>query len=159
MKVAIASDHAGYKLKEYVKKYLYSKGYDVIDYGTVSEEPVDYPDFIKLAALAVARKEVERAVVICGSGIGASIVANKIPGVRAALCLDEYSAEFSRKHNDANVLALGGRRLTEEEAERILNIWFSTQFEGGRHQKRIEKIKEIEKEICDSMYSVKSKEE
>ncbi|MCX7820885.1 MAG: ribose 5-phosphate isomerase B [Brevinematales bacterium] len=146
MKVSLASDHAGYKMKEEVKSYLEKKGYEVKDYGTFSEESMDYPDTIKLAARAVSKREVDRGVVLCASGIGASIVANKIKGVRAALCLDEYSAEYSRRHNNANVLVLGAKRNTKEEILRIIDIWFSTEFEGGRHERRVEKIAEVEKE-------------
>lgn len=146
MKVSLASDHAGYSMKEEVKSYLEKKGYEVKDYGTFSEESMDYPDTIKLAARAVSRKEVDRGVVLCASGIGASIVANKIKGIRAALCLDEYSAEYSRRHNDANVLVLGAKRNTKEEIFKIIDIWFSTDFEGGRHERRVNKIAEVEKE-------------
>lgn len=146
MKVSLASDHAGYLMKEEVKSCLEKKGYEVKDYGTFSEESMDYPDTIKLAARAVGRKEVDRGVVLCASGIGASIVANKIKGVRAALCLDEYSAEYSRRHNDANVLVLGAKRNTKEELFKIIDIWFSTDFEGGRHERRVNKIAEVEKE-------------
>ncbi len=146
MKISLASDHAGFQMKEEVKKYLSSNGYEVIDYGTFSEESMDYPDTVKLAARAVSRKEVDRGVVLCSSGIGASIVANKVKGIRAALCLDEYSAEYSRRHNDANVIALGAKRNTKEEIIRILDKWFSTEFDGGRHKKRVEKIADVEKE-------------
>jgi len=146
MKVSLASDHAGFRMKEEVKKYLSEKGYEIIDYGTFSEESMDYPDTIKLAARAVSKNEVDRGVVLCSSGIGASIVANKVKGIRAALCLDEYSAEYSRRHNDANILVLGANRNTNEEIFKIIDIWFSTNFEGGRHQKRVEKIAEVEKE-------------
>ncbi|MGC8765950.1 MAG: ribose 5-phosphate isomerase B [Brevinematia bacterium] len=146
MKVAIASDHAGYKMKEFVKKILLEKGFEVKDFGTFSEESMDYPDTIKVASRAVSRGEAERGVVVCSSGIGASIVANKIRGIRAALCLDEYLAEYSRRHNDANVLVLAGKRTTEEMASKIIDIWFSTDFDGGRHQRRVDKIKEVEEE-------------
>lgn len=148
MKIAMASDHAAYHLKEHLKTYLTKSGHEVIDFGTHSEESMDYPDTIKLAARAVAKNEAERGIVLCGSGIGASIVANKIHGIRAALCLDEYSAEYSRRHNDANVMVLGGRRTPPEEAEKLVDIWLSTAFEGGRHIRRIEKIHAIEKEEC-----------
>ncbi|MFN4215844.1 MAG: ribose 5-phosphate isomerase B [Brevinematales bacterium] len=148
MKIAIASDHAAYSLKEHLKNYLTNTGHEIIDFGTHSEESMDYPDTIKLAARAVAKHEVDRGIVLCGSGIGASIVANKIRGIRAALCLDEYSAEYSRRHNDANVMVLGGRRTTPEEAEKLVDIWLSTAFEGGRHIRRIEKIHIIEQEEC-----------
>lgn len=146
MKIALASDHAAFALKEQVSDYLKSKGHEIKDYGTDSEASMDYPDTIKEAARAVSRHEAERGVVLCGSGIGASIVANKIRGIRAALCMDEYSAEFSRRHNDANVLVLAGRRRTMDDVSRYLDIWFSTPYEGGRHQNRLDKISQLEKE-------------
>jgi len=145
MKVAIASDHAGYKMKEVIKEFLNQKGFEIEDFGSFSEESVDYPDTIKLASKAVSKGEADRGVVLCSSGIGASIVANKIKGIRAALCLDEYSAEYSRRHNDANVLALAAQRTPEKLMLKILEIWLSTDFDGGRHQRRIEKITEIER--------------
>jgi ribose 5-phosphate isomerase B len=148
MKIAMASDHAAYTLKEHLKAFLTKEGHEIIDFGTHSEESMDYPDTISQAARAVARKEAERGIVLCGSGIGASIVANKIHGIRAALCLDSYSAEYSRRHNDANVMVLGGRRTPPEEAENLVQIWLTTAFEGGRHIRRIEKIHLIEKEEC-----------
>lgn len=148
MKIAIASDHAAVELKQKVKAYLKGKGFEITDYGTNSTESMDYPDTIKLAARAVAKGDAERGVVMCGSGLGASYVANKIHGIRAALCMDEYSAEFSRRHNDANVIVLAGRRRTMDDVARYLDIWFSTDYEGGRHDSRISKIAEIEKEEC-----------
>lgn len=148
MKIAIASDHAAVELKQKVKAYLKGKGFEITDYGTNSTESMDYPDTIKLAARAVAKGDAERGVVMCGSGLGASYVANKIHGIRAALCMDEYSAEFSRRHNDANVIVLAGRRRTMDDVARYLDIWFSTDYEGGRHDSRINKIAEIEKEEC-----------
>lgn len=146
MKVAIASDHAAFGMKESVREYLKQKGHEVTDFGTMSEDSMDYPDTIRLAAKAVSEGKAERGVVFCGSGVGASIVANKFRGVRAALSLDEYTAEYSRRHNDANVIALAGRRTTIDDAKKILDIWFSTAFEGGRHQNRLDKIAKIEKE-------------
>lgn len=148
MKIAIASDHAAVELKQKVKAYLKGKGFEITDYGTNSTESMDYPDTIKLAARAVAKGDAESGVVMCGSGLGASYVANKIHGIRAALCMDEYSAEFSRRHNDANVIVLAGRRRTMDDVARYLDIWFSTDYEGGRHDSRINKIAEIEKEEC-----------
>ena len=144
MKVALASDHAAFEMKEKVKVYLMEHGYEVVDFGTGSPDSMDYPDTIAPAARAVADGECERGVVMCGSGIGASIVANKIHRIRAALVLDEYSAEFSRRHNDANIIVLAGRRRTIEEMRLYLDTWFSTPYEGGRHDKRIEKITWIE---------------
>ncbi len=148
MKVAVAADHAGFKLKEEVKLYLQKKGFEVLDFGSHSDKVVDYPDVVKLAARSVSRGECERGVVVCGAGIGASIVANKIHGIRAVLCLDEFSAEYSRRHNDTNVLALAGRKMSIEEVSRFIDIWFSTPFEGERHKRRIDKISGIEKEEC-----------
>lgn len=146
MKVAIASDHAAWKMKEEMKSFLISRGHTVTDFGTDSEASMDYPDTIKLAARAVSSGACERGVVLCGSGVGASIVANKVRGVRAVLALDEYTAEYSRRHNDSNVIALAGRRTETEQAKKLLDIWFGTEYEGGRHQKRLDKISEIERE-------------
>jgi ribose 5-phosphate isomerase B len=146
MKVAIASDHAAFDLKEQIKAYLEKKGFEILDFGADSAQSMDYPDTIKLAARSVSKGESGRAVVLCGSGVGASIVANKIKGIRAALCMDEYTAEYSRRHNNANVLVLPGRRRTMDDISRYLDIWFSTEYEGGRHQTRLDKIALIEKE-------------
>ncbi len=148
MKIAIASDHAAWILKENLRKYLQEQGREVIDFGTDSQNSMDYPDTIKLAARAVAKGLCERGVVLCGSGVGAAIVANKIHGIRAAFCPDDYTAEFSRRHNDANVLVLAGRRVEPEQAKKMLDIWLSTEYEGGRHQARLDKISEIESEEC-----------
>lgn len=148
MKVAVASDHAAFELKEQVKAYLAKKGYEIEDFGTYSTESMDYPDTIVQAARAVSRGKFERGVVLCGSGVGASIVANKVRGIRAAMCMDEYTAEFSRRHNNANVLVLAGRRTTMDDAARYLDIWFSTGYEGGRHDRRLAKIEAIEREEC-----------
>lgn len=148
MKIAIATDHAAIDLKELVKEYLAANNHEVIDFGTDSKESMDYPDTIKLAARSVSNGESDRGIVMCGSGIGASMVANKIHGVRAVLCMDEYSAEFSRRHNNANVLVLAGRRRTIEDVKRYLDIWLSTDYEGGRHDRRLNKISDLEKEEC-----------
>lgn len=148
MKIAIASDHAAWILKENLRKYLQEQGREVIDFGTDSQNSMDYPDTIKLAARAVAKGLCERGVVLCGSGVGAAIVANKIHGIRAAFCPDDYTAEFSRRHNDANVLVLAGRRVEPDQAKKMLDIWLSTEYEGGRHQARLDKISEIESEEC-----------
>ncbi len=142
MKISIASDHAGYKYKQLIKNYLEKKGFVVIDHGTFSSDSVDYPDFIKLAALDVSKHSSDLGIGVCGSGIGVSIVANKFKGVRAALVVDEQMAELSRKHNDANFLALGERLLDEKNIYKILDIWLNTKFEGGRHEKRVKKIEE-----------------
>lgn len=144
MKIGLGSDHGGFELKEKIKGYLENKGLEVVDYGTFDEESVDYPDYGKKVGQAVASKEVERGIVVCGTGIGISIAANKVKGVRCALCSEEYSARMSRKHNDANVLALGGRVLGEELAISIVDAYLEEDFEAGRHERRVKKIMEIE---------------
>ena len=144
MKIAVASDHGGYKLKEYLKKYLEEKGEEVIDLGTDSEESVDYPVYGKACGEAVVSGKADRGIVCCGTGIGISIAANKVKGVRCALCTDVHMAEMSRKHNNANVLALGGRTTSDEDARKITEAWLDTGFEGGRHQARVDMIHGIE---------------
>jgi ribose 5-phosphate isomerase B len=146
MKVAIASDHRGYHLKERVISLLKAKGHTVIDDGPASEESVDYPDFAALVAKKVSAGEVDRGILICGTGIGMAISANKFPGVRAAACADEVTAELSRRHNDLNVLCLSGDLLSSRSTERLVEIWMDTEFEGGRHERRVEKIRQLEKE-------------
>jgi ribose 5-phosphate isomerase B len=145
MKLAIGSDHAGLDLKNRVLALLKQKGVQVEDYGTNNEESVDYPDYGMQVAEAVSKRKVDRGVLLCGSGIGMSIVANKYPKVRAALCYDTETARLSRQHNDANILVMGGRLLKEAQAMEIVKIWLETEFEGGRHARRIQKIHEIEK--------------
>ncbi|TKJ40612.1 ribose 5-phosphate isomerase B [candidate division LCP-89 bacterium B3_LCP] len=140
MKISIASDHAGFTLKERLKDKLKSEGHDVFDRGCFDESSADYPDFGIIAARDVADGVTERAVLVCGSGIGMSMVANKVRGVRAALCTNAVMAEMSRLHNDANVLTLGARYTDENDALEILDIWMKTSFEGGRHQRRVDKI-------------------
>lgn len=140
MKVAIASDHAGFKLKEFLKPLLKSLKHEVADYGTGSDTPVDYPDFGKLVAEAVSKNRADRGVLVCGSGIGMCMVANKFAGVRAAVLSDEFDALMSRRHNNANVACFAARKLSEDAAEKFLKIWLSTDFEGGRHEKRVKKI-------------------
>ncbi|MBK3331778.1 ribose 5-phosphate isomerase B [Persephonella atlantica] len=146
MRVAIGSDHAGYQYKEIVKKHLEKKGFQVIDKGTYSEESVDYPIFGEAVGKAVASGEADRGIVICGTGIGISISANKIKGVRAALCTNEYMARMARKHNNANVLAFGSRVLGIDVALGIIDEFFRTEFEGGRHERRVKLISKIEDE-------------
>jgi ribose 5-phosphate isomerase B len=146
MKVVVGSDHAGFELKEQVKAVLVEKGYAVIDVGTESPASVDYPDFGIKAATLVGRGEADRGVLVCGTGIGMSVVANKVKGVRAALISDLYAAIQSRKHLDANILVLGGRVIGKDLAAEITRVWLDTPFEGGRHQKRIEKIEHYEKD-------------
>ena len=140
MKIAIASDHAGFEYKEAIREWLFSHGHEVKDFGTSSNQSVDYPDFIRPAAEAVARGEFERGIVLGGSGNGEAIVANKVRGVRCGLCWNEESARLNRQHNDGNVLSLGQRMMSRELALRIVEIWLSTPFEGGRHLARIRKI-------------------
>jgi ribose 5-phosphate isomerase B len=149
MKVAIASDHRGYHLKEKVIALLKSRGHEVIDDGPASDASVDYPDFAALVAKKVSSGEVERGILICGTGIGMAISANKFPGVRAAACTDEVTAELSRRHNDLNVLCLSGDLLSSRNTERLVDIWMKTEFEGGRHQRRVEKIRDLEKGAAD----------
>lgn len=143
MKIAIGSDHAGVNLKEIIKSSF--KNIDFTDVGTHNKDSCDYPDYIGLVAREVLSGSSEKGIAICGTGIGASIVANKFPGIRAALCTNCFMAEMSRRHNDANVLVLGARILGEDLALRIVQIWISSPYEGGRHQRRLDKIAEIEK--------------
>jgi len=145
MKISIGSDHAGFELKEIIKDHLQKKGYEVVDKGTYSKESVDYPLFGEAVGRSVSEGETDRGIVICGTGIGISISANKIKGVRAALCTNEYMARMSRKHNDANVLALGSRVLGIDLALSIVDTFLSTDFEGGRHERRVHLIQNIEK--------------
>lgn len=146
MKVAIGSDHAGYELKEQIKAILAEKSCTVTDVGADSPASVDYPDFGIKAAALVARGEVDRGILVCGTGVGMSIIANKVKGVRASLVYDLYTAIQSRKHLDANILVLGGRVTGRDLAAEITRAWLDTPFEGGRHQKRIEKIAQFEKD-------------
>ncbi|HYU40129.1 MAG TPA: ribose 5-phosphate isomerase B [Acidimicrobiia bacterium] len=145
MHIAIGSDHAGYRLKEHFKGVLKEDGHTVDDLGTHSEEPVDYPPICAAVARAVAEGKAERGIVLGGSGQGEQITANKVRGIRAALCNDLYTARVSREHNDANVLAMGGRVVGEGLADEILRLWLSTGFEGGRHERRVKQITDIER--------------
>lgn len=149
MKIAIGSDHAGFELKEIISQLLKEMGHEVIDMGTASNSSVDYPDFAETVSKAVSEGSVDRGILICGTGIGMSIVANKFKNVRAALCNDIFTAKMSRLHNDANVLAIGGRIVGKDLAKEIVNIWINTPFEGGRHLKRLEKITLIERKVTD----------
>ena len=142
MKIGIGSDHAGYRYKEEIKKLLAELGHEVRDFGTNSEISVDYPAFIRPVAEAVARGELERGVVLGGSGNGEAMAANKVRGVRCALCWNEETARLSRQHNDANVLSMGERVIPEETALAIVRVWLTTDFEGGRHAKRIAQLEE-----------------
>ncbi len=145
--IAIGSDHAGLELKEHLKELLRSLGFEPVDYGTKDDCSVDYPDFGEKVSSAVSSGEVSRGILICGTGLGMSIVANKFPGVRATLCHDEYTARMSREHNDSNILVLGGRVIEKDRAVNIVKIWLETPFEGGRHSRRLEKIKIIEQRL------------
>ncbi len=142
--IAIGSDHGGYELKEHVKKHLVENGVEVKDFGTFSEASVDYPDCAKPVCEAVINGEAERGILLCGTGIGISIAANKYKGIRAALCSDVYSAMMAKQHNNANILCLGGRVTGRELAFMIVDTWLKTEFEGGRHADRIKKIHDIE---------------
>jgi len=145
MQIGLASDHGGFELKEAVKAFLKSIGADPIDLGTFSEDSVDYPDFAAQVAEKVSTGRFERGILICGTGIGMSIAANKFRGVRAALVNDLYSSRFSREHTDANILVMGGRVVGKDVAKEIVRIWLETPFAGGRHQRRLEKIEALEK--------------
>lgn len=144
MKISVGSDHAGFEYKERVVSYLKELGYEVLDVGTHSNEATDYPLYVIPAAEAVIKGEAERGIVIGGSGNGEAISANKVKGIRCALCWNDETAEFSRLHNDANVLSLGQRMVSIEIALRIIKIWLTTPFEGGRHQRRIDEISRYE---------------
>jgi ribose 5-phosphate isomerase B len=145
MKIAIGSDHAGFDLKRKVAPLLEAAGHEVVDVGTDSEESTDYPRYASAAARLVADGGAERAVLVCGSGVGVSIVANKVDGIRAVNAHDPEEAEMSRRHNDANVLALAGRRLGEDDARPIVETFLATEFEGGRHERRVNQIGEVER--------------
>ncbi len=147
MRFAIGSDHRGYHLKEQIIAMLRAKGHEVDDEGACGSESVDYPDFAALVAKKVSQGAVERGILICGSGIGMAICANKFPGVRAAPCTDEVTAEISRRHNDLNVLCLSADMLSPRIVERMVEVWVATPFEGGRHERRVEKIHLLEQEI------------
>ena len=149
MRIALGADHAGYPLKVAVAKHLADQGHDVIDLGTDSEASVDYPAFCAAVGREVVSGDADFGIVMGGSGQGEQIAANKVHGVRAALCLDEFTARLAREHNDANVLSLGGRILAETFALRVVDVFLSTEFEGGRHVARLEKIAQIEKEECE----------
>jgi ribose 5-phosphate isomerase B len=144
MKIAVGSDHRGFEAKQQVKNIIQQLGHEYIDVGTPDNNPVDYPDPAYLAAKAVSEKQADRAILACGTGIGMSITANKIKGIRAALCHDELSAQISRHHNDANVLCVSGDLIGEVLLRKIVEVWLSTEFSGGRHKRRVRKIEAIE---------------
>lgn len=147
MRIAIGSDHRGFGVKQKLIELLKQLGQEVVDAGATSTESCDYPDIASIVGLKVSRHEVDRGILICGTGIGMSIAANKIPGVRAAPCHDDLSAEMSRRHNDLNVLCLSADMLGEKLIDRMVEIWLNTEFEGGRHARRVEKIQQLESQM------------
>ena len=146
MKIAIGNDHVAVSLKNHIKRYIEAKGHEVVDFGTYTEERCDYPVYGKAVAKAVACGECDRGVLICGTGIGISLAANKVKGIRAAVCSEPYSARLTRQHNDANIIAFGARVVGQSVAEMIVDEFLDGVYEGGRHQARIDMISEIEKE-------------
>jgi len=146
LKIALASDHAGFQLKEEIKAFLTAKDKKFHDFGTYNEDPVDYPDLAYQAAAAVHKGDFEMGILVCGTGIGVAITANKVRGIRAAPCSDSFSARCARAHNDANILTLGARVIKKETALEIVEIFLQTSFEGGRHLRRLEKIQNVENE-------------
>ena len=148
MRIAVGSDHAAFEHKQYVAKELSDAGHEISRFGSESTEPCDYPDVAAEVAKAVSAGKVERGILLCGTGLGMCMTANKVHGIRAASCHDEYTTIMSRSHNDTNVLCLGGRVLTPDEAMRLVHLWLKTPFEGGRHVPRLKKITELEQEQC-----------
>ena len=146
MKISIGSDHGAFAMKEHLKQYLTEQGHQVVDCGTYSTDSCDYADFAKAAAQLVASGKCDRGIVMCTTGIGISIAANKVRGIRCALCSEPYSAEMTRRHNDANMLAMGGALIGPNMADRIVDVFLNTEFEGGRHARRVGKIMAIENE-------------
>lgn len=145
MRIAVGSDHRGFELKERICTFLKSQGHDVTDVGASGDESVDYPDYAAVVAEQVGNGKLDRGILICGTGIGMAIAANKFPGVRAAPCNDEVTAEVSRRHNDLNILCLSADLLSPSMADRMVEVWVKTDFEGGRHARRLDKITAIEK--------------
>lgn len=148
MKIAIGSDHAGFAVKEAIRQSLKQQAHDVADFGAYNDKSCDYPDFALAVAREVSQGRAERGILICGSGIGMAIAANKVPGIRAVVCGDTQNAEMSRRHNDCNVLCLGARIISEAVCQNIVQVWLQTKFEGGRHQGRVDKITAMEHKIC-----------
>jgi ribose 5-phosphate isomerase B len=144
VKIAIGADHAGYRLKQAVAEHLRASGHEVADFGTNSEESVDYPEYAEATARAVANGEADRGVLVCGSGAGVCIAANKVDGIRGVNAHDVEEAVLTRQHNNANVLCLSGRRLSEDQAFEIVDAWLAAEFEGGRHERRVDKIHDVE---------------
>jgi len=151
MKIAVAFDHAGLSFRQPVLDGLREIGHQALEFTSSSDAGDDYPDFAAPAARAILRGECQRGIFVCGSGIGMSIVANKFPGIRAAVCHDEYTARISRAHNDANVLCLGSRVLDKQIVAELVRLWLSTDFEGGRHSRRLKKIEALEKEVASGL--------
>jgi ribose 5-phosphate isomerase B len=149
MKIALGTDHRGFQVKERLKDFLLDLGHDVADCGCPSDKSCDYPDYAIPPCLKVTRSQANRAILLCGSGIGVTMVANKVAGIRAALCHDELTAEMSRRHNDANVLCLPADLLGDELIRRMIQVWLSTPFDGGRHERRVKKIMAAERHLCD----------
>jgi ribose 5-phosphate isomerase B len=147
MKIVVGSDHRGFEAKQQIKAIVTQLGHECIDVGTNDSNPVDYPDMAYAAATAVSEKKADRAILVCATGIGMSIAANKVKGIRAALCHDELSAQISRDHNDANVLCLSGDQIGETLLRKMVEVWLKTKFSGGRHLRRVKKIKAIEEGI------------
>lgn len=146
MKISMGSDHGAFAMKEHLKQYLTEQGHQVVDCGTYSTDSCDYADFAKAAAQLVASGDCDRGIVMCTTGVGISIAANKVRGIRCALCSEPYSAEMTRRHNDANMLAMGGALIGPNMADRIVDVFLGTEFEGGRHERRVGKIMAIENE-------------
>lgn len=148
MKVALSSDHRGFRAKEQTKGHLKANGVEVVDFGCDSPASCDYPDHGLSGALSVAKGESDRGIMFCGTGIGMSMTANKVPGIRAALCHDELTAEMSRRHNNANVLCIPADLLGDELLRRVVDTWLKTEYEGGRHERRLQKITDYERDHC-----------
>lgn len=159
MRIAIGSDHRGYQIRPRIIEWLQERGYEVIDVGSHSQDPVDYPDIAEAVAMKVGQGEVDRGILLCGTGLGMSIAANKVRGVRAVPCHDDLTAEMSRRHNDANILCLSADLLGERLLFRVIEIWLKTPFEGGRHARRLEKISAIEEEIAQEICSQKKRQD
>jgi len=151
LRVAIGADHAGFRMKEDLKGFLWELNYDVVDFGPPDDCSVDYPDFAEKVSKAISNGDFERGILICGTGIGMSIVANRFPGVRATVCYDLYTAKMARLHNNSNVLVLGGRITAPAMAREIVKVWLETPFEGGRHERRLQKLKIIEERLRDGL--------
>lgn len=148
--IILGSDHAGFRIKEFIKRTLTEKNYRIEDVGTFSLEPVDYPEYAERVAVEVRKGGNRKGILTCGTGIGASIAANKIPGIRAALVCDTKDARLSIEHNNANILVLGGRPFDKEITKRILTVWFRSEFQGGRHRRRLNEISKLEKKYLKS---------